>query len=331
METKTRLMAVRESNHKVEGDEDMDGNRANLKTMVRGAYDLQKIRIQVGNRLTANFRAKLGLQPSDKESELEEKEQHILDMLRARYKLLTDGVATFPRKTTFKGDGVISDYTDLCLCAEYFEIERVEKDHFKRLEKEVGEFALWTMFLEGVRGIGPAMAGVIISEIDIHLSKYPSSLWKYAGLDVAEDGAGRSRRKEHLVEREYINKDGKPSTRQSITYNQFLKTKMVGVLGGSFLKAGGKYADIYHAYKHRLECHAKYGLENDKHRIAEAKKAGWTRFSPKLHRHNMAIRYMIKMFLIDLHAAWRAIEGYPPTPVYAEAKLGLKHEQGQAA
>ncbi len=43
------------------------------------------------------------------------------------------------------------------------------------------------------------------------------------------------------------------------------------------------------------------------------------------HRKNMAIRYMVKMFLKDLWVAWRTLEGLPVTPDYAEAKLGLKH------
>jgi len=72
------------------------------------------------------------------------------------------------------------------------------------------------------------MAGVLISEIDIHKSRYPSSLWRYAGLDVAEDGKGRSRHKEHLVPIEYVDKDGNPAVRQGITYNPFLKTKLMG-------------------------------------------------------------------------------------------------------
>ena len=29
----------------------------------------------------------------------------------------------------------------------------------------------------------------------------------------------------------------------------------------------------------------------------------------KGHRHNMAIRYMVKMFIIDLYKVWRTVEG----------------------
>jgi hypothetical protein len=50
----------------------------------------------------------------------------------------------------------------------------------------------------------------------------------------------------------------------------------------------------------------------------------------KGHRHNMAIRYMIKIFLIDLYKNWRALEGLPVAPSYAEAKLGKIHKKAAA-
>lgn len=52
--------------------------------------------------------------------------------------------------------------------------------------------------------------------------------------------------------------------------------------------------------------------------------------SEPLHRKNMAIRYMVKVFLKDLWVAWRTLEGLPVTPDYAEAKLGLKHGGGES-
>jgi len=49
----------------------MIGKHSNLKTMVRGVYDMQKMRIQMGNRIVGNFKAKLGQAPSEKEDELD--------------------------------------------------------------------------------------------------------------------------------------------------------------------------------------------------------------------------------------------------------------------
>lgn len=284
-------------------------NRDNLRTIVRGAYDVQKLRIQMGNRIVGNFKARLGQQPSKPEEEMDAEGKAILASLRAAYKKITDGVKTFPKQSTFVGNEVISDYTHLCLIAQYCDLELHEGQHFRRLGAILREYPIYTQFLEGVTGIGPAMAGVIISEIDISRCCYASSIWKYAGLDVAGDGRGRSRQQDHLVEREYVAKDGEVKTRKSITFNPFLKTKLVGVLASSFLRSGEKseYAKVYYDYKHRLESH-------------EAHKE-----KSKGHRHNMAMRYMVKRFLADLYREWRTIEGLPVTPEYHEGKLGHVH------
>ena len=287
---------------------------SNLKTIVRGAYDIQKNRIQTGNRLVGNFKAKLGQAPSEKEDTIDKEGQQILHNIRRSHKLLTEGVASFPRQSTFKGDEVISDYTELCLVDNYLELEQQEKSHFRRLGNILKDYPIYTEFLAGVTGVGPAMAGVIISEIDITKAEYPSSLHKYAGLDVASDGQGRSRKKEHLEDSEYTDRDGKVQTKKGITFNPFVKTKLTGVLGSSFIKQSPdkcKYRKIYDDYKHRIE-------NMDAHKEKS-----------KGHRHNMAVRYMIKMFLIDLYNEWRSIEGLPVAPTYTEAKLGKVH--GKAA
>jgi hypothetical protein len=49
----------------------------------------------------------------------------------------------------------------------------------------------------------------------------------------------------------------------------------------------------------------------------------------KGHRHNMAIRYMVKEFLADLWTIWRTLEGLETKPRYAEAKLGIIHSKPQ--
>lgn len=281
---------------------------SNIKTMVRGAYDIQKLRIQMGNRIVGNFKAKLGQEPSRPEEDLGEDETKVLKSLREHYKKITDGVKTFPRQATFKGDEVISDYTELCLIAQYVDLETEETRHFSRLGAILRDYPIFAEFLDKVKGIGPAMAGVIVSEIDISKAKYPSSLWAYAGLDVAADGQGRSRKKEHLVECDYIDKDGKQAKRVGITFNPFLKTKLTGVLASSFLRSNNEqYAKVYNDYKQRLENHEKYSTVS------------------KGHRHNMAMRYMIKRFLCDLYIAWRTLEGLEVVPEYSEAKLKMKH------
>lgn len=282
--------------------------REQMRIVVRGLYDIQKLRIQMGNRIVGNFKVKLGQAPGKRETELDDEGKKILANLRRSYKNITDGVKTFPRESAFKGDGVIDTYSELRLVKGLFDLEHAEAEQEKTIKSMLEQFSIWTEFLHGVVGVGPLMAGVIISEIDIHVAQYPSSLWAYAGLDVAPDGRGRSRRKEHLVERDYINKDGEPAKRVGITFNPFLKTKLVGVLASSFLRAGeNKYSIMYRDYKNRLENHPAHGEKS------------------KGHRHNMAMRYMVKQFLVDLHMTWRGLEGLPVSPPYSEGKLGKVH------
>lgn len=386
-------------------------DRSMIRAMVRGAYDLQRLRIEMGNRIVASFRVKLGIEPGKKEDDVSEAEtKSVLADLRQRYRRITDGVIELPRIKGFKGDEIISSYTELCLIHHYVRVEQAETEQFKTIGLELEHLPIWTKFLKDVRGIGPAMAGVIVSEIDIHKARHPSSLWAYAGLDVAsmwhlqgtevvttnfakakptldlpvtvariegEEGlceivgaklygepwpvrdapkcvpdqtkvgdgrleravdierdgfvfratyrlfhtGGRSRRKEHLVERKYTDKDGKPATRVGITFNPFLKTKLLGVLASSFLRVGDSpYRTIYDEYKNRMENHATWGIANegavdaDKHKVTS-----------KGRRHKMSMRYMIKMFLIDLYVDWRKLEGLPVSKPYAEDKLGRVH------
>lgn len=384
-----------------------------IRSMVRGTYDLQSLRVGMGNRIVANFKSRLGLkQDGMSEKQLAKQEKAVLDMLRTDYKRITDGVilegeeavySKIPTEKQFKGGEIISSYAELVLVEGYMNILKDEETGFKRLDKLLATVPIYTEFLSKIDGMGVQMAGVIISEIDIHAAEYPSSLHKYCGLDVIKVGVytdeagkehripawqvteyfesedadpnattmmfgkykaklvdeGRTRKEHALVIRHYTKKDGEEATRKSITFNPFLKTKLIGVLGGSLLKVGtytvdGKkmgaarreelatslgfkfdkesdldkgdqvtgfllsrgydvvierahYGKIYDDYKNRLE-------QNPVHQD-----------KTPLHRHNMAIRYMVKMLLIDLYNAWRPLEGLPCAAPYHEAKLGLVH------
>lgn len=339
-------------------------NHQMVRSLVRGLYDVQKLRIQIGNRLVANFKAKLGIDLKTPEDKADADSKRVLMYLRNSYKTLSEGVAgsTRSRMLNFKGDEIISTYTELCLVSQFIQIEEAEKDHFKRMEVVLDRFPVYTEFLKGVRGIGPAIAGILISEIDITKATYATNLFAYAGLDVVlqwekvkgegpkfimdlpEDGKaetsispdgdtltvfwenategeyamigrGRSKRAEHLVDREYTKKDGTTDVRKSITYNPFLKTKLMGVLGASFIKqpATSPYRRMYNDYKLRLENAPEHQSKT------------------KMHRHMMATRYMVKRFLADLYVEWRTLEGLPVEVPYEEARLGIKHHQSKAA
>lgn len=311
--------------------QEMIFSRDTIRSVVRGAYDLQKMRIQTGNRLVAQFKIALGQAPSTSEEEaLGEAETEFLKDLRVEFDRITDGVLAIPTINQYKkkmasldkgGCLLISNYAQLTLSAQYFQLLRDETEQFKRLGDMVGETPLWQHFLKDVRGVGPAMAGVILSELDPHKAEYPSSFWKYAGLDVAPEPVGdagefkmtgRSKRTGHLVDREYLDADKNVQTRKSITYNPWLKTKLVGVLGDVFIKQPADksaYRTIYDQYKHRLQ-----HMDNHKEKRP-------------IQIHRMAIRYMVKRFLVDLHMVWRELEGLPVSLEYSEAKLGKVHKK----
>jgi hypothetical protein len=297
-----------------------------VKMMTKGAYDLQLLRMQTGLRLCANFRAKLGEagegehNPPDID-DLPEEAQKMLKRLRDDYSRITDAIAAeatgkrrrsrgpasaLPPRAKFKGRGLISDYAELVLVGQYIALEQQERRQFIELGHELELIPIYTEFLDGVRGIGPAMAAVIVSTLDPHKAQYVSDFWAYAGLDVASDGRGRSRRKEHLVEREYTNAAGEQATRMSITYNPWLKTKLMGVLASSFLRSNSPYRELYDSYRHRKE---------------NTPDLDWN----KGHIHFASMRYMVKIFLKDLWVCWRELEGLDVGMSYAEKKLGIKH------
>lgn len=396
-----------------------NANIAVIRTMVRSAYAMQTLRIQMGNRVTANFKAKLGMrQDGMSEKELEKQEKTLLDQLRLSYRRITDGViqehseeiraTKLPTEKKFKGDDLITHYSELLLVDNYIATLMNEERHFRDMEKILKKIPIYTEFLTNVRGIGPAMAGVILSEIDIHKAEYPSSLWKLAGLDVVHVGKytnakgeektlrgyeidqwysddrnidqpmlaegkypvtfeamGRSRKDVCLVRKEYTTRDGEIAERDSITFNPFLKTKLVGVLGTSFLRAGTSTVDGNKVgAARRLEMAKEEGfdpkdyaeMDEDQAVIVYLRAKGHvvvvepspyaviyanyknrlnndSRHTEKtpLHKHNMAIRYAVKRFLVDLYNNWRALEGLVVAPEYSEGVLGKEHGKAKEA
>lgn len=311
-------------------------NKIVSKSLVRTLYDVQHERIQTGNRICAEIKNRLGQKPGQSEAELEKEAKDYLRQARAEFKRITDAFVLNQAHKYLKvdfGDYEIITDAGMLVFVELYESQLAHEEHMgKVIAKIVSQHPLWPAFLEQVRGCGPLMSAVILSEFDIHKAERISQFWSYAGLDVAADGRGRGRHKEHLVDQTYTDKDGKEQTKKGIRFNPFLKTKLVGVLASSFLKQPAddcKYRKVYDDYKHRLEHHTKYGVKNDESRKAEAKAKG-TKYTPVGHRHNMAMRYCIKIFLQDLWLAWRLIEDLPVTQPYHDAVLGHKHHSEAA-
>lgn len=253
-----------------------------LRTLVRTMYDFQDMRIRTAGRL----RLKKDDEPQD--------ESNMPDMDIANEEL-----------------PVIVDIKD--------DVKDIEKKLTKRIKKLVESDPLWDAFFGGVKGCGPLMAGVILTEFDIERATTVSKMWQFSGLNPGMV-RGKKRQKDGDG---YINVDTDVMVRGDrrspgfvSPFNGFLRTKLVGVLAGCMIKSKSSYAlDFYYPYKARLE--------QEENLVAGGEKA-WSEES-KGHRDNAAKRYMVKMFIKDLYVAWRTLEGLPVREPYQVEYLGKAH------
>jgi hypothetical protein len=220
-----------------------------------------------------------------------------------------------------------------------------EKQTEKMLKKVLLRFPIYNEWLKEVKGVGEIAAGWIISSFDIEKATTVSKMWQYAGLNPGMvKGKKRVSKKEYkpimgtiITEVPNIKNDGNDYIIETndmirgdrategyvLPYNKNLRTHLVGVMGAGFIKAQNSYAlEFYYPYKLRLENEDSIVINEGKARKGDGKP--WKEVS-KGHRNNAAIRYMVKMFIKDLYAAWREIEGLPVRVPYAEEYLGKKH------
>ena len=199
------------------------------------------------------------------------------------------------------------------------EVEELEKGFQKDIAKKIHGHPLWENFLKDVKGVGEVIAAVIISEIDIKRADTVSKLWAFSGVATGMTcGKKYNKKKKEIVITEDKVKRDKKTKGYLCPYNQFLKSKLLGVLGSSFLRCNSPYRTFYDNMKHRLA--SKNWGEISKNPVDKKNpRAG--------HQHNASIRKMIKMFEKDLYVAWRTLEGLPVRKPYQEEYLGHKHEK----
>jgi len=113
---------------------------------------------------------------------------------------------------------------------------RKDEERLKKLlEKNLKQSILWTEWLQHVKGVGPTLAGKLLSLIDFEKAKHISSIWKYFGLAVV---GGRIQKKVRG---------------QATGFNPEAK-KLYYLLGESFVRTatrGGKggYRKLYEKFK----------------------------------------------------------------------------------
>ncbi len=227
----------------------MNEINASLKVAVKAHYDYQYLRIQIGNRL--------GMKKDGG------------DINRESYPIYEDDRQ------------ILESY--------YKNAKEMEEGSFEFIKSKIKSMPIWKDFLKDIKGVGPTMTAVIVSEIDIYIATTVSKIWKFSGVHTVDGLSVR------------------PVKGQKNDWNKYLRSKLLGVLGPSFLRSNSPYREYYDNYKFRKQS------------------AGWGKSD--MHRHRAALRYMVKMFLRDLYIAWRGIEGLSIRPPYCEEYLGKKHEQ----
>jgi len=173
---------------------------------------------------------------------------------------------------------------------EHLRIE--ERDHLKRINGMLKLEPIYTAYLHQIKGVGPAIAAALISEIgDPGRFDTISALWSYCGLEV-KDGKARKHTK------------GEKSN-----WNGKLRMVAVGRLVPQFIKLKGKECfgrDLYEQYKDFYTARDGDILTG-------------------LHVENRARRKVAKVFLSCLWVAWRQIKGMPISEPYAMTLTGHTH------
>lgn len=256
-------------------------DRDTMRATVRNLYDIQKMRIAMGNRA---------------------------------------GVKKDGEEQKGKGRMDKTEKAQLHYDSGYALLLECETEMMKGVKNDVESSEIWTAFLKDVKGVGPLMAAVLMSEIDVTKTDKVSGVWQYAGLNSGMV-SGRKMVGGEVVMTDDLIRGDKLKAGYLSPFNTFLRTKLIGVLAPSFLKCRSEYSKFYYDYRERLK-NSRNCVNGTDRRWCDESDA---------HRHEAALRYMVKEFLADYFTAYRNLLGLPVRPRYCEEYLGITHHGKDAA
>lgn len=208
-------------------------------------------------------------------------------------------VAAQVRKTHLANQGRKDPETD----ALFEKIKDLEDFADSRLTTLIQSHPAYEWF-EKVKGVGKENISKVVGLVDIEKAEKISSLWKFAGYHVDDNGKAPKRKKN----------GGK------LSYNSRLRT-MCWRLGGSLMKGRGRF---YEYYAQEKDKYVKRFISEGVKIVPATKlpKKDGKRYEPEGivsegHVHNMALRKMIKLFLSCLWLVWREKCGLPTRLPYA--------------
>lgn len=322
----------------------VDPVKESIRRPVRYFYDLQKLRIAAGNRTADPDDYKIVVDKKDPtkskkvkkgvtKAQMDEALMSIISSVRGKLKdeeevPLSEGEKPAPP--------TLEEEDRMYLQRQNRMLMLLEADTLDRIKKALKAVPV-SEWLLAQKGIGPTLAGVLISEIDIRRCETPSALWAYAGLHTNNE-TGQAVRRQRGVKS---------------NWNPMLKTKLVKVMAECFIKANSPWRSHYDSYKMRKTnelvpvcrpCNGSgkvaFGADEDPATLTQdptpkavnktcnnckgtGGPAPWG--NSAAHRDLASKRYMVKQFLLEFWKKWRSMEGLPVVPSYAEAMLGRVH------
>jgi len=166
---------------------------------------------------------------------------------------------------------------------EYQVLQSSEEDYRMGLETFLSKHPLHEVLFNELSFLPTGPKGIISGWIQIDKAEFPSSIWKYFGLDQAKKSAGKG------------------------THNEYFKTKLISELGPALIKEESPWSLTYRNYRARVD-----------REIQEGKRP---KTNPS-HIHVMAIRYTVKQFLVEVHRRWRIQEGLPTSQPFQPNRVG---------
>lgn len=204
-----------------------------------------------------------------------------------------------------------------------------EQEMAKLMEERLAQHPAWP-WLKRVRGIGPTLAGKLVSRLDVTRAETPSSFWAYCGLATvpgveyrcATCGLSGSFPERYRVSGQHVELGGtrpcpgemtrvagpdrgvrvaqpKPGRGEKASYDRHAK-KTCYLIGTSFLRSGGEFERFYRRERKKLD----------------ETRRGWA----EGRKHLTALRKTEKLFLAQLWIVWRQALDLPITRPYAQAQ-----------
>ena len=182
-----------------------------------------------------------------------------------------------------------------------------EKKIEARLKELVSnkDYPIYNDFLQYITGFGPTSAAYLLATFRPERIYYVTNLWAFAGIVTGKD---------KLVK----------GTKAS--FNTFLKSKLLGVIGSNFMQNKSEYALYYYQKRIHLINRDVQLIKAGKmcEKFGEHEDGKLDRLTAA-HHTRMATRDMIQMFVRDYYVGYRTIMNIPVIPGYAEAVLNLSH------